>query len=387
MEKKTKKNLRNISIFLGIILLIGLVYYFAVPQNFGSGQIEYDSLSYTDSGSYYTYTLNIDYSQPKNNDFGGWNEYSMPVGVGYSERFSPPPALPTDIQTNKYFPAQFVDWQIIASPADNTLKYGLGTITVTEKENNVECKIKDNGGLECRGGVVYGFSPYAQSLQRNDLKIRVNIFKEGIECLDNSWCSDGKECKSNKCVEFQAPTPTPPTPTGFTSILQNIISWLNNLWDTLLKQSIVGDTQVQPGSTHTYQISLTTTAPDSDFYDGSYSIQYGNYALIDSEGNILKEGNWEQVNGQYTKSVTLTVPTEQNKQYALIGVITQTEGNYNYQTGQWTFSEEQILNKEAIDIKTLYEVREPTNPIPSGFNKFLSSIIDFFKNLFGGLFN
>ena len=218
--------------------------------------------------------------------------------------------------------------------------------------------------------------------------VEVDVLKTGVECISGQLanCNEGQICENNKCVESQAPTPPTPQPSGFTSILQKLVSWLNNLWDNIFKQSIVGDVEVQPGSTHTYQIDLSATSPDSDYSDGSYSTQFSNWALIDSSGNILKQGNWEQVNGQYSKSVILTVPTDANKQYALIGVITEIQGNYDYQTGQWVFGEEQILNKEAIDIKTLHKVSEPTNPTPSGFSKFISSIVDWFKNIFGGIF-
>lgn len=67
-------------------------------------------------------------------------------------------------------------------------------------------------------------------------------------------------------------------------------------------------------------------------------------------------------------------------------MITQFDMTFNFNTGQWITSDEIIINKEAIDLKTGFSVTEPEVPVPSGFQTFINSIINFFRNLFGNLF-
>ncbi|MBU0894236.1 MAG: hypothetical protein KKB88_02240 [Nanoarchaeota archaeon] len=196
---------------------------------FGAGQVEWDSLSYSDSGNTYTYTLVVDYSQPESYEFGGWDEYLLAFNVGYSGGFSPPPALPSDIQKNTYFPVQSANWQLIASPADNTLKYGLGTIKITEKENNVECKVVDSGSLECRGGVLYSFSPTAHSMQRNDLKIVVKIDKISQESPQETITTTEDDGFVGEPITQQQ-TQTISFVDKINNFIQGIINWITGLF-------------------------------------------------------------------------------------------------------------------------------------------------------------
>ena len=180
--------------------------------------------------------------------------------------------------------------------------------------------------------------------------------------------------------------PIPPQPGGFLSLINRIIDWFKNLFSTIfVQQSVIGPQVVEPNTQHTYEIDLSATIPDSDWSDGTYEVQYANWALIDSSGNIKQQGNWEQVNGKYVKSVTITTPSDIGD-YALLGMITQFNMTYDSSTGQWVTSEEQIINKEAIDLKTEYTIEEPEVPIPGGFQKFIQIIIDFFKNLWSSIF-
>jgi len=223
---KNKKGKGKVGFYIvGFIILAFLLGWFN-PASFGSGQVERDSLSISEGSTYYTYTLNVDYSQPEINDNVCGLEYTMPVNVGYSERFSPPPTLPTDIKTNTYFPAQFVDWQLSASPNDVTLKGGLGSIAVIEKENNVECQVTNSGTLNCKGDVLYGFSPTACSMQRNDLTIRVKIDK----------IQDEVETETQTDTTTETPTdtagnPLPPTTTTELSTMDKINLWIQSIVD------------------------------------------------------------------------------------------------------------------------------------------------------------
>lgn len=182
-----------------------------------------------------------------------------------------------------------------------------------------------------------------------------------------------------------APDPLPPPASGWAKFLSFLSSIIKSFLSLFTSQSIVGNVSVALGSTQTYNINLVVPAPDSEFSDGFGQVQYASYVLSDSSNNIIKEGAWERIYGSYQKAVTLTVPLDSNKDYVLVGVITQMNGTYNYNTGQWSWTEETPIIHEEINIKTKYSVISPIIP-PSGgwakFTAFLNAIIDWFRNIF-----
>jgi len=188
----------------------------------------------------------------------------------------------------------------------------------------------------------------------------------------------------NNAYNLISSAPTSPTPTGFTLWISLIVDWFKNLFSgsLFLSQTMLGNTTIQPNSIQTYTINLTAPTPDNDWSDGNYQVQYANWALIDSNGNIKLQGNWEKINGIYNKQITITTPSNIGN-YVLLGVITQYNMTYDYSLGIWNHAEEQLINKEAINLKSKYSIISPTNPSASGWNNFLSSIINWFKNLFG----
>ncbi len=189
-------------------------------------------------------------------------------------------------------------------------------------------------------------------------------------------------CLSGECSLLK---PTIPSPQAISNWIDSIIDWIRNLFANIFTFSITGPQTVEPNTQATYTIDLNAQIPDSDWSDGTYSVQYGNWALIGENSNIKQQGTWEKINGQYSKSVTLTTPSNIGD-YILVGIITQIDMNYNFDTGQWTTGEEQIINKEAIDLKTKYTVEAPEVPLPGGFQKFINDIINFLKNLFQSIF-
>jgi hypothetical protein len=190
-----------------------------------------------------------------------------------------------------------------------------------------------------------------------------------------------KECQiANRLVD-DPEQPDSPQPSSFSRLIDSIKSWFTNLFDKIFTyQSIVGDKSIEPNTQHTYQISISTDTPDKDYSDGTYQVQYGNWALLDSEGNIEQEGNWEEIDGIYQKSVTITTPS-QIGDYVLVGIIDQFDMTFDYSTGEWSYTES-IVNKEAINLETEYSVTNPTNPTPSALSQFLSKIWNWFLNLF-----
>lgn len=211
MKKKRKSLILYSLIVIGILFLVGAIFYFNVQQQYGiGGQIAKTTLSLQDSGDYYLATLKIDFSQPE--FFRDVWQDAITVKVN-RDSSSPSgsdsiPALPDDIQTGVYFPVHFVDWEFAGKTVDVFDKQG-STVTITEKENNVQCKIdkwgynptlqKDGALLTCSGNVVYSLSPTAGSLKRNDLTVKANILKNGIECLDDNYCEDDEECTNKVC--------------------------------------------------------------------------------------------------------------------------------------------------------------------------------------------
>ncbi len=221
-------------------------------------------------------------------------------------------------------------------------------------------------------------------------------------CTENEikyfTCPDGSKveeclCVSNewKCIKspelYCITEPDEPTPGGFTKFITKIIDWFKNIFASIfmVEQSVIGPKTVEPNTVHTYQFDITVTMPDSNYSDGVYQIQYANWALLDSDGNIIQEGTWEKVNGVYSKSVTITTPSNIGE-FALLGIITHFNMTWDTTIGQWETGEEYIVNKEAIDLKTEHSITEPEEPIPGGFTKFITDIINWVKNLWGSLF-
>ncbi len=221
-----------------------------------------------------------------------------------------------------------------------------------------------------------------------------NLFKSanpGLSCRDCllSETNDGLKYISicnKEGIELPNEEPTPPSPNGFILLIQNIIDWIRGLFNSFFKLSITGSSIVEPNTLQTYNIELTTQVPDSIWNDGTYEVQYANWALISSNGEIKEEGTWERVNGSYNKEVIITTPSNL-EDFVVIGVITQIDMTYNSTTLEWSSSEERIVNKEAIDVKTKLSVTEPEEPPPSGFTNLIDRILDWFRNFFSNLFS
>ncbi len=196
--------------------------------------------------------------------------------------------------------------------------------------------------------------------------------------------SKGEFCKLNPGVELCAPLPVPPKPKPFFEIIiDKIKSWIKSLFDWFIKYQIVGEKEPLVGSLQTYTISVSATKPDSDFSDGSYQLQQANWALIDKAGAIKQQGEWEEVDGTYTKTVTITIPTEPAR-YVLIATIYQYDMVYDTTTKAWKITKEEVVAKEAYDIRSV----PPAPPIkpPPSFGEIIKKIVDWLKSLFGWLF-
>ena len=171
------------------------------------------------------------------------------------------------------------------------------------------------------------------------------------------------------------PPPEPPAPiiTGFTAWINKLWAWIQTLFNL---GAITGEPVIQVGLPYTYDISVTANEPDSDYTDGSYQVQYSNWALVDRNGNIKQEGTWERVYGSYVKQVTLIAP--ERGQYTLLAIITQYDMSYD--NNVWVTIREEIVGREAIDLST--NIPAPDMPVVSSFTNWLNDIWDWLTNLF-----
>lgn len=316
--------------------------------------------------------------------------------------------LPSDIQKGTGFPGQvdFVGLGVTKyaglpnqAKMDISPTYWTASKTVTctagETGGNAVAQYGGTGMYASYSGVGIGCSTtlsistaladtsYLSMGGIEKIIIDVRIPKNGIECLDNSYCSSGLSCKNSLCV-MDIKDPIIPQASGwskFTSFLKSVVDSFLSLFRS---QSIVGNALVTPGTNETYNINMQTTTPDSISSDGLMSVQFANWVLSDSSNNKISEGQWERVYGSYNKVVKLQVPTDSNKDFVIVGMITQTNGTYNYNTGLWSWSDETPILHEEINVKTKYSIVDPTIPQASGWGKFWASVFGWFSHLFGG---
>ena len=176
--------------------------------------------------------------------------------------------------------------------------------------------------------------------------------------------------------------PETPKPT-FSLILSKIADWFKEFFASLKLLSVTGETNVLPGSNQVYTILLSANTPNSDYSKGNYQVQYANWALIDSSNNIKQQGTWEQINGIYSKSINITIPSEANK-YVILAIINQYDMTYDYQTKSWKTVKDEVVSKEAYNLEAKIPAPKFTAPATNKFLDIINSIINWFKSLFGG---
>ncbi len=253
------------------------------------------------------------------------------------------------------------------------------------------------------------------------LSFDVVVLKTGIQCTESqlSNCKTGQVCINNLCTEqtktyyrFQNNTcnlisllssqktisdydtltscqaniivePPVVQSKGFIYWIQQLNQWITDFFKKIFGLSIAGLSEVEPNTQATYEINLSTSPADSNFSDSSYSVKFANWAVTDSVGNIKMQGTWEKIpNGKYVKNVTITTPSQIGN-YMILGMITETNMTYDGFNHAWIVGEEKAILQEGIDLETKFRVTSPPTVSPSGFLKFIQSIIDWFKNLFG----
>jgi|GEM_PF-6412357 hypothetical protein len=441
MKKKTK----NILLIGIAVILIGLgIYFFRFHNPFsffnnvgtGPGGGQGTATQIASTSTYYTYTMTASAStnpySTSNVHFLQSQEQS-PInfsgGAGFSNVVSSGGlTLPSDMQTWTTFPATVTITGATAGYFPPGYGYATTEVPMTVTNLTATCtpyramNSNQANSIQCTvNGIANNTEPTLTGgfqLFNAQVTWTANFPKIGIQCLDNSYCSLGQICQNNQCVsapiiyyEFSNNTctpvsklssqalpndystsalcyanvvnaPTPPKSSGFWGFLQNINSWISNLFNKLFGLSITGATNVEPNTQQSYLINMSVSNPNSDYTTGNISYDYGYWGIVDANNNTLQTGNITGTNGNFIANVTINTPLNPGN-YMLIGMVTQINGVYNYQIHSWFFSPEQIINKEAISLSNKYIIVPPTQPVSGGFSQLIQSIINFFKTLFG----
>jgi len=392
MKKKVKKRIKIFSIVFVILILLGVVSYFGFRQSFLSIQglseahetIIWEGKTVELSSPYFG-TI----TDGPRREFCGSNDGDTTITNTYTSNSQLILKSSTSAREhNCYNNGIITKLKISEGKLIGTCDLGAGASRSSNGFSTPSCKI--SSGLS----TLYELSSYACDPNIGSCNLGSDPKSENFELIFSepteititimSHSAGPGSSSSQLTLDFEEliiPEPTIPEPSGFSKFINKIKEWIKNLFSNFfIFQSIVGPQTVEPNTQHTYQIDLTAQIPDSDYTDGTMSYQWGNWALIDSNGNIKQEGIWEEVNGVYTKSVTITTPSDIGN-YVLVGLITQYDMNFDINTGQWLTGEEQIVNKEAIDLKSEYSIISPEIPIPGGFSKFIDSIGEWLNNI------
>ena len=218
----------------------------------------------------------------------------------------------------------------------------------------------------------------------------IDISYDPVECLTDIECDDGLITTEDTCAEYicqneviVAQLPTKPSPSGLDTVLQSLTDWVFKMFSNvkdIISFSIIGSEELIAGDTETYNIHLTTNVPDMDYSDGYYETQYAYWALINKEKNIIMgEKKGLEVFGEYDIIVNITIPNIPND-YILMSTITQINSSYNYNTKKWNNTDEVIVKKEALNLKTKIPI--PDKPQSSGLSDIFTNIADWLKSIF-----
>lgn len=383
INKKQKKYL----IFIGIVLLAGVVIYFLnakplaiIVDMIGGNKVDRPLINFTTSLD------NI----PLNGE-------SVILGSITGSKSYVCGSLGGTTISNSYSTNPFILTSTASEDCENWINvngiFPKGTLEIT-----CNLKASSNSGSQstqsfCSANSITKTASAQQQTSGNPIEdirteqILINTdntpvkIEARVKPAQSSYSESIVSIKFTSFVEPVSP-PTKPTPTGFFGLLQKINDWIQNIFSKLFGLSITGLTNVEPNTMQVYPINMIVPIPDSDYSDGNISYQYGYWGVVDKNNKTLQSGEILGINGSFITNLTITTPSNPGD-YMIIGVVTQSDGVYNYQTKTWTYSQENIINKEAISILNKYIVAPPTKPISGGFTQFIQSIIDFFKKLFG----
>jgi hypothetical protein len=148
-----------------------------------------------------------------------------------------------------------------------------------------------------------------------------------------------------------------------------------------------GEEEVYPNEQYSYLTTLyVDSLRDIDYSDGTYSTRWASIALVDNNGNVIQSSEWEMVEQLYEKNVTFTMPTNTDN-YAVVSIIVEKHGTYNYDTKTWSYDAGTILKQETLNLTEKVKNPEDSDityekPLWSSFLDWLKSIVEYLKELF-----
>lgn len=102
-------------------------------------------------------------------------------------------------------------------------------------------------------------------------------------------------------------------------------------------------------------ISLETEAPDKDFTDGDITYQYGNWVILDDQNQIIRNGEYSNVSGNYSEQITIS--TSRSGNFVLIPYIIEHKISFNMTSATWSEDEGfEVLEKEGALVSVQEEV-------------------------------
>ncbi len=227
MKKETKKILTYTIIGILVLGVVGVLVFQTKQSFFPADYTDPDTLSVSQVSSnanYYVYSFSASpyYSLSLSNADGNSRAKSQPLDqtisfswFSWGNRL----AIPSDIQLNRPFNATVT---IQGTGGYFQPGYGYATSEVGLKFENVTstCTAVNSGTVTCNVKGIASMQDSSLSgtfsLLNANFNFQSTFLKQGVQCLDNSYCSNGLVCQNTQCVTISNPTPTENTTTNYT---------------------------------------------------------------------------------------------------------------------------------------------------------------------------
>ncbi len=215
-----KKKIISYSILIGLLILFivgGIIFYYNQTSQsiVNTGTWRFFSFGISDTQNYATVSLSAktdtgntfenaasrEVSEIKINEQITWkdgvNNYAE-TGKGIDIE------IPSNVQFNKIFQTDDVSISGAFGAYRPATGYSdRGAVTVNYKNLHANCSASNKDSITCQiTGIA--FNPDGKSISERligqpEVKLNVDLLKEGVECLDNSYCSTTQICENLIC--------------------------------------------------------------------------------------------------------------------------------------------------------------------------------------------
>jgi hypothetical protein len=193
--------------------------------------------------------------------------------------------------------------------------------------------------------------------------------------------------ESTAPVSLKVPSSVPQVQSkGITAFITDLLGFIKTVLEKL-PFTITGPSTVEPGEFVNYNIDITVPAPDHDYTDGTYQTRFGHWALVDSTGKILRESSGDELVGNhFVATANLRIPETGEGEFVFLGVVTEVNSEFDFDTGRWVNGPEVVIAKEGVNIRTkarVLDVVGKPNVVSGGISGVFSFIRDFLGSIFG----